>query len=392
MKILHGQQLVNELRKLSDNVKNRIWISAPYIGNPNSIGKILGKRWFDSPSINIKLLTDVSDLSCIDTQTLQLFHNRGQVKTLLGLHAKIYIIDNTCLITSANLTSTAFSKRYEIGIICNSNQSKLTIDIFEEWWSKSKNIDPDKLNKIFKSKIDSNEEIGITLPKLNDLPHYPGRFIQNLGKSFLNYPRLLEDYRDFATKYASIQRIWNKQPLNFEVDGFLDYLYHGDMSPSKKYETTLPRNLSTTEQLKQIKEWSLSFKVWAKDRDNNEWRLNNSKFIRNKLSPSKIKKLSKDEVRDVLLNTNAGISRRGNCNTVIKENKLNDVLNSLDILVNAHNLELPERFNRCNEIKGIGPSMMNELLGFCYPEKYPLINKNSNCGLRFFGYQIKAYN
>jgi hypothetical protein len=44
------------------------------------------------------------------------------------------------------------------------------------------------------------------------------------------------------------------------------------------------------------------------------------------------------------------------------------------------------------ESKNLGTSSINEILGFTNPDKYPLINKNSNCGLRFFGYQVKAYN
>ena len=52
---------------------------------------------------------------------------------------------------------------------------------------------------------------------------------------------------------------------------------------------------------------------------------------------------------------------------------------------------LAARMTECNRIKGLGSSSMNEILGFAYPNKYPLINKNSNSGLRFFGYQIRAY-
>ena len=117
MKLLHGQQLVEELRKLSDSVSKRLWIAVPFIGSPTSIRKILGKKWYDTPSVSVKLLTDVTDLTCIDTETIQLFHDRDETKTLQGLHAKIYIIDDKCILTSANLTNTAFTKRHEIGIL-----------------------------------------------------------------------------------------------------------------------------------------------------------------------------------------------------------------------------------------------------------------------------------
>jgi hypothetical protein len=391
MKIIHGQELVNELRKLSDNVTKRLWIAVPYIGSPTSVRRILGKKWFDSPSVNVKLLTDTSDLSCIDTETLQHFHNRGQVKSLAGLHAKIYILDDTCLVTSANLTNTAFSKRHEIGILCTINQSKQVIETFDLWWKQSTNVKPDQLNKIFATKTTSVEEKRISLPTIFSLPNDPGSLVKNLEKRFLNYDRLVSDYLDFAKKYSSVQRIWKEQPLYLEIDGFLDFLFHRDIQPSKSFENKKPRALTDKQQLTEIKKWASKFKSWAEGRENNDWRMQNSKFIKEELNPQKINLLEKEEIKSLLLKTNAGNSRRGNCNKVVNTNQLSDVRNALNILVNADHMQLPERFNRCNEINGIGPSIMNELLGFCYPEKYPLINKNSNCGLRFFGYQIKAY-
>ena len=68
-----------------------------------------------------------------------------------------------------------------------------------------------------------------------------------------------------------------------------------------------------------------------------------------------------------------------------------DLRHALDVLVNSKQL-LASRMTECNKINGLGSSSMNEILGFTYPDKYPLINKNSNSGLRFFGYHIKVYN
>jgi len=389
MKVLYGQDLVNELRKLADSVTDRLWIAVPYMGNPSVVKRILGKEWFDNPSVNVKLLTDISDLTCLDTDTIKIFYDRGQVKTLLGLHAKIYIVDDTCLVTSANLTKTAFSKRHEIGMLYSSVEAKQTIRIFNEWWNKSEDIDKEKLNKIFSVKNTSKEDIRTALPDIYNLPNEPGIFVKN---PFLQYDRIVLDYEDFSKKYSSIQRIWTKQPLYFEIDGFLDYLYHKETKPSKDYATKAPRVLTDKLQIKEIEKWALRFKKWAKEQPNNDWRLENSQIINKKLSPKSVKSLTKAEILEVLLQTNAGKSRRKNPNLVINTNKISDIRNSLDILVNANNLELAERFSHCIEINGLGPSMMNELLGFYDPDKYPLINKNSICGLRFFGYPLSFYN
>lgn len=178
MKLLHGQKLVDELRSLADSVEKRLWIAVPYIGSPSATRKILGRQWLVSPSISIKLLTDISNLSCIDTETIRCFHEKGgEIKTLTGLHAKIYIVDDTCLITSANLTNTAFSKRHEIGVLYDNLEANQVIEIFKNWWKISKNIKPDQFNKIFSKRRKSSEEsIRDYLPSLWNLPNDPGSY------------------------------------------------------------------------------------------------------------------------------------------------------------------------------------------------------------------------
>ncbi|MDQ2751626.1 MAG: phospholipase D-like domain-containing protein [Bacteroidota bacterium] len=393
MTILYGQHLVEELRKLADKVSNRLWIAVPYIGSPISIRKILGRTWFDSPTVNVKLLTDTSDLSCINTESVQHFHDRGEIKSLQGLHAKIYIIDDVCIVTSANLTNTAFSKRHEIGIKLSGIESKQILEIFNSWWNMSKNVSPDQLIKIYKTKKGSKDEIGFNLPIIFNLPTDPGSFVKNLQKRFLNYARLVADFEDFGQKYSSIQRIWSNQPLNLEIDGLFNYLYHhAPDTPSKGY-SEVPRKLNEVQQLNEIKYWAQKYKKWNVAERNGEdinWRVNNSKKIRSYLSPKKILTLTEQDVETLLLCTNSINADQRNKAKILKENSLIDIRNGLNELANGSK-ELSERMNFCNQIKGLGPSTMNELIGFSYPKKYPIINKNSSSGLRFFGYQTKAY-
>ena len=189
MEILTGQALVNALRKLSDNVKERLWIAVPYIGGKVSIDKILGNNWHDD-SIEVKLLTDINSLG-IDSETLNLFLRKGNVKSLNGLHAKIYIIDDKCILATANLTNTAFAKRYEIGILCNSFQSLRITIVFEEWWTKAELVTQVNLDA-FKNKPNSQtDENGYFLPELYNLPPLPKSKIENVSlKDEIKYWRI----------------------------------------------------------------------------------------------------------------------------------------------------------------------------------------------------------
>ncbi|MBS4012823.1 MAG: hypothetical protein KGZ97_03545, partial [Bacteroidetes bacterium] len=53
---------------------------------------------------------------------------------------------------------------------------------------------------------------------------------------------------------------------------------------------------------------------------------------------------------------------------------------------------IEERMEKCNEnLKFFGKSSIRELVSWYYPDKYPIMNRNSNCGLKFFGYDIDTY-
>ena len=112
--ILYGNNLVNRIRTEFDNATNRIWIAVPFIGEWTVVKKIMGTKWITNKNLDLKILTDIRNDTFINPETIKQFLHKGEVKTLSGLHAKIYIIDNAVFITSANLTGTAFSKRYEI--------------------------------------------------------------------------------------------------------------------------------------------------------------------------------------------------------------------------------------------------------------------------------------
>ncbi len=397
MKILYGQDLSKELRRLSDKVSKRFWIAVPYIGGPTSVRRIIGKEWFDSPAVNVKFLTDTTDLSCINTEMLQLFHDRGEIKTLTGLHAKIYIVDEESIVTSANLTFTAFSKRHEIGMLCNYSETQQIINIYNEWWRKAENVKIDQLNKIFAKKHDSKEETNVSLPIIFDLPIDPGPFIKNPAKRFLNYNRLVDDYKDFAKKYSSIQRIWKEEPLFFEIDGLFNYLYHeAPRVPSFVYGKKAPRKLSSVQQMIEIEKWAVYYRDWNNKWKNEygddiEWRLRSSRKLKSLLSERKILKLDKEEIETVFRCLNSLNSYPINRTKILNNNSVPEIRRALNELVNGKG-ELAGRMDFCNNIKSLGTSSMNEILGFTSPQKYPLINKNSNCGLRFFGYQIRAYN
>lgn len=131
--ILYTESLYRNLSDRCKNAQRRILIASPFVGNADGIEIIIGTKWKDA-DIDCRVLTD-AEAGFIKEDTCKRFReNNVPIRSLLSLHAKIYIVDDWCLITSANLTRTAFERRYEVGVECENQNLLATVELFEEWW------------------------------------------------------------------------------------------------------------------------------------------------------------------------------------------------------------------------------------------------------------------
>lgn len=178
MKTLCDQQLVDELRKKCNLIKKRLWISSPYVGKKKPFYQILGDKWKREKGIDFRLLVDYSNPNNFNFDTLKHlfeFNNKKfSIRTLTSLHAKIYIFDDECLVTSANLTPTAYQYRCEIGIFLDKEESKTAINIFNSYWIESKELLKSEIKKIKGSvpKIKDGNEFVFGFKKRNKLPEF----------------------------------------------------------------------------------------------------------------------------------------------------------------------------------------------------------------------------
>ncbi len=167
MKIATTKELGVELQKLTCKVRKRLWIASPFVGSWYKASCLIGTRWQNHSDVKVRLLTDKENKGWLDPTTIRKLASRGKVKHLRGLHAKIFIIDDNVLVTSANLTGTAFERRYEIGAFLSSSESVQVIKYFEEWWKKAEYPEPGWIEELEASNQYNGrrEEPGGTPPK-----------------------------------------------------------------------------------------------------------------------------------------------------------------------------------------------------------------------------------
>lgn len=97
-------------------------------------------------------------------------------------------------------------------------------------------------------------------------------------------------------------------------------------------------------------------------------RVDKSIKIQGLLSPGRLELLTAEEVKEVLLCTNAISSDHRNKAMIFQKNDLGNIKDGLNVLVNGQGRPAA-RMSYCNKIKNIGRSTMSEIIGYYYPEQ-----------------------
>jgi len=159
-----------------------------------------------------------------------------------------------------------------------------------------------------------------------------------------------------------------------------------------------PRRLDADSREKEIGMYAQMFENWlssgeASDVDSPQWRPQRARVVENKLTRTRIMNISRDDVKDVVECLNCMNSNALNKTRFLnpKNNKLELIVKTWNDLLHGGGL-LETRMSECHKrLRWFGRSSIQELVGFFYPDQYPLRNSNSNAGLRFFGYDVPVY-
>ena len=177
--------------KLLRNTKKSLFILVPFIKNDMAehIASIV------SENIEIKLITKIdfdsiansaSDVESI--KTLRQNFSNISVRVANELHAKIYIFDgHKALITSANLTYSAFRQNFEYGVLINNEESiDLILNDFDNIFNNSETLEDflkiDITLPNNKSKMDESEVIN-SISSLKNFTYKPLKRIKQKNGS-----------------------------------------------------------------------------------------------------------------------------------------------------------------------------------------------------------------
>jgi hypothetical protein len=372
------------LRDLVDSAQARLWIASPYVGSWKAVSCILGDRW---QKVELKVLID-KDGGNLAEDSIRKLAAHGPIRSLTGLHAKLYIVDDSVLVTSANLSECAFTKRYESGLLLTGEEALQMIVFYEDLWHRAQEACVDEIQFSRPSKGLDEGYPGQLLPRLFALPSPPERR-PRVAKEFRDYPSFLKTYDRFAEDYGEPDAV--DQPFYFETDKFLVFLFdEAAGQPSKEYKSkTSCRNLTDRERRGEIEKYREGY------RDSQHFRAvsdhsEKAKIVQEYLAEPKVTKLTKYQVEEIAKNLNCFATNHLALFRFV--NKIDRDLEAIrkhwsDLVHGKENVEI--RMDNCHSaLFGFGRAAIQETLGYFDPKRFPLRNETTNAGLRFLGYRI----
>jgi hypothetical protein len=382
MSNLNVSPLAKDLRALVDNAKKRLWIVSPYIGSWRAVRRILGETW---EKVDVRLLTD-KDSGILARDSLERFAAHRPIRSLRGVHAKLYIVDDSVLLTSANLTETAFTRRYEAGRILTGEHAEGLAVFYRSLWDAGADVELESIafTKSQSGYVDEKPQEGLT--KLFALPPAPTGPSKGAGE-FADYPYFLDIYRNYVTAYLQAgPRDEPKEPLYFETDKFLNYLFHDDPElPSRAYKNKRARDLSEPQRVEELKKYRAGYRKAGLDAT---YHLKNAEKVLRLLAQPGISELTKAEIKEVAGSLNCFGNLALAKAKFLNNNDPATIRKAWFELIHGTG-EVKFRMNRCREmLYGFGKSAIQEMLGYYYPDRYPLCNENTNAGLRFLGFKL----
>ena len=127
--------------------------------------------------------------------------------------------------------------------------------------------------------------------------------------------------------------------------------------------------------------------------DPQTWRLKRTKTIQKILSPDSIKKIGWNEARKVTDCLHCLLSYQINKSKFLnpQNNRIEDIRECWYKLLHTGKIDYEKIKYVTNKLRNFGHASVYELIGWYYPNEYPLMNDTSQRGMKFFGYHINNF-
>ena len=156
VRFLPCDELYKTIRQKSLEAKETLWVCSPHLGlNAHTV---FSQEILKNPPIDIRfvfrlnyLVVETGEVNPYEIQYFMEHFKGNDVRSHDNFNSNIYIFDNSALVTSANLTKTAFEKDVEAGVLLDGSEFNEVKNFFNQsLWQTSRPIsDVKKFKKIW---------------------------------------------------------------------------------------------------------------------------------------------------------------------------------------------------------------------------------------------------
>lgn len=157
VKFVSGSDLYSLIQDRSASAKNVLWVCSPLLGE--SAHQIFSQNIIKTAPVDVRFVFRVNDLSVkqgeVNPYEVQYFiEHFNEVRTNDGFHCSLYIFDDLAIVTSANLTKTAFESNIEAGVLIENQEIEEVKEFFTEtlWENASTLRNVEKYKKIWQNR------------------------------------------------------------------------------------------------------------------------------------------------------------------------------------------------------------------------------------------------
>ncbi len=143
-KFLSCAELYEAIQQLSSRTEEILWVSSLQLGT--NAHKIFSKEILKKPPSNVRFVFPLTDKTVergeINPYEVQFLRERfkDSVKACDGVTSNIFIFDDLALITSADLTESAFDNNLEVGVALDGLEVEKIKTFFTTLWQNAKSV------------------------------------------------------------------------------------------------------------------------------------------------------------------------------------------------------------------------------------------------------------
>lgn len=382
-----GATVGQSLSKFSKDA-DEIWLAVAFVSRPTLLDEWLERNCRLRVLVALAYPTDPRVLQ----QLKRIPAHQAEVRFYdPGFHSKLYVfrkeaLSFAALIGSSNFTKHGLGLNIETNLSVRSKRGLVMLEAhFKDLWQGAKPLVKADIER-YKAAYSRLKRMYRTIRKRHEQLHHDLEGVE--PREARTYERFRACLDDVARIVAGVsKKEWPRVPLYLSVDHFMYWLVN-EWNGAERGQIRSEREVILPKLFKLYADWDKSHQNFTGSMPAT------SRELQNLLSKPAVNNLTKDGAKQVYKRLHSGKthSRFLGDKKFVTENNLKKIRSSLNHLLWSED-DITKRIsdlitNDRYRLKHFGPSMVQEIIGWVRPDKWPIRNRKADKALEILDYNL----